>query len=129
MAANSKHYGDIYEWLIKVVESCVTKDQHFVARKLVRQFQTTNLKTYNLPVKATSVMYRKLEEVILDNLNKILRMTEPPQGDVIPHHTVYPANNPPWNTNHENRIDTPPEGVKLIGTKTDPDKGYYGPLS
>ena len=128
MAANSKHYGDIYEWLIKVVKSCVTKDQHFVARKLVRRFQHEKLKTYYLPTDTVTEMYNKLDETLMDNFNKILRMTEPPLGDVI-NHTVYPANNPPWNTSHENRISSPPKEVKLIGTKTDPDKGYYGPLS
>ena len=39
MAANSKHYGDVTNWIEKVIESCETPLQELTARKLVRQFE------------------------------------------------------------------------------------------
>ena len=146
MAANSKKVEDIYLWLIKVLESCVTKDQHFVARKLVRRFQYEEIRKYYIMVDVHNEMCNKLDEAIRDGLNRILqgeiikdrmttnpeypyndpwwgstpedikrwlnyneenkkiieywnsRMTDPPPGSNHYAHTVYPQNNPPWNT-------------------------------
>lgn len=39
MAASSKHYGDVTNWIEKVIESCNTPLQEITARKLVRQFE------------------------------------------------------------------------------------------
>lgn len=39
MAATSKHYGDVSNWILKVIESCETQSQEIAARKLVQLFQ------------------------------------------------------------------------------------------
>jgi hypothetical protein len=38
MAATSKHYGDVAIWIEKVIDSCETREQDQVARKLINQF-------------------------------------------------------------------------------------------
>lgn len=68
MAANSKHYGDVYLWLIKVIMSCETHDQHFNARAMIRRFQYDILKTYNLPVSVSTEIHNKLDEAINEGL-------------------------------------------------------------
>jgi hypothetical protein len=40
MAASSKHYGDVVNWLEKVIDSCETPLQELTARRLVRLFET-----------------------------------------------------------------------------------------
>jgi hypothetical protein len=40
MAASSKHYGDVVNWLEKVIDSCETPLQELTARKLVRLFES-----------------------------------------------------------------------------------------
>jgi hypothetical protein len=95
MAANSKKVEDIYLWLIKVLESCVTKDQHFVARKLVRRFRHEEFKKYNLCIGVSTEMHNKLDKAIRDGLNRILlgeRMTDNPE---------YPYNDPWWKSTPE----------------------------
>jgi hypothetical protein len=39
MAATSKHYGDVYKWLEKVIDSCTTPLQESSARRLIRLFR------------------------------------------------------------------------------------------
>lgn len=43
MAAKSKHYGDVYEWIKQVIDSCKTTIQLHHANKLIRQYS----KQYN----------------------------------------------------------------------------------
>ena len=38
MAATSKHYGDVYKWLEKIIDSCTTPLQESSARRLIRLF-------------------------------------------------------------------------------------------
>ena len=38
MENRSAHYGDIKNWVEKVINSCETYQQTFVARKLIRNF-------------------------------------------------------------------------------------------
>jgi hypothetical protein len=38
MVSNSKHYGDVRLWIIKIIDSCQTPQQLNVASKLVRNF-------------------------------------------------------------------------------------------
>jgi hypothetical protein len=38
MENRSAHYGDISKWVEKVIESCETYQQTFVARRLIRNF-------------------------------------------------------------------------------------------
>jgi hypothetical protein len=39
MAATSNHYGDVTNWIEKVIDSCETSSQEVAARRLVRQFE------------------------------------------------------------------------------------------
>jgi hypothetical protein len=39
MAATSNHYGDVANWIEKVIDSCETPSQEAAARRLVRQFE------------------------------------------------------------------------------------------
>ena len=39
MAASSKHYGDVANWIETVIDSCKTPRQVSVARKLVNNFE------------------------------------------------------------------------------------------
>ena len=39
MAATSKHYGDIYRWIEKVIDSCTSPFQEVAARKLIYNFR------------------------------------------------------------------------------------------
>jgi hypothetical protein len=99
MAANSKKVEDIYLWLIKVLESCVTKDQHFTARKLVRRFQHEEIKKYNLCIGVSTEMYNKLDEAIRDGLNRILQ--DEIIKDRMTTHPEYPYNDPWWGSTPE----------------------------
>jgi hypothetical protein len=38
MENRSTHYGDISKWIEKVIDSCETYQQTFVARRLIRNF-------------------------------------------------------------------------------------------
>lgn len=38
MAAHSNHYGDVFNWIIKVINSCDQYPQIFTAHKLVDNF-------------------------------------------------------------------------------------------
>jgi hypothetical protein len=42
MAANSNHYGDVYNWILKVIESCDQYPQIFTAHRLVDNFCSMN---------------------------------------------------------------------------------------
>ena len=35
MAAKSNHYGDVYNWIERVIDSCTTPQQEITARKLI----------------------------------------------------------------------------------------------
>ena len=58
MAASSKHYGDVTNWIEKVIESCETPQQEIAARKLVRQFE---------------ILYRDIDREVNWNLSRRLR--------------------------------------------------------
>ena len=38
MENRSTHYGDIAKWIEKVIDSCETREQTFVTKKLIRNF-------------------------------------------------------------------------------------------
>ena len=38
MAANSKHWADVLEWLYKIIDSCVTVQQILATKRLVRLY-------------------------------------------------------------------------------------------
>jgi hypothetical protein len=39
MSAKSKHYGDVADWIVEIINSCNHPLQEIVAKKLVRQFR------------------------------------------------------------------------------------------
>jgi hypothetical protein len=39
MASNSKHYGDVFNWIKRVVDSSITIDQIQSANKLIENFE------------------------------------------------------------------------------------------
>ena len=45
MAANSNHYGDVYNWILKVIDSCDQYPQIFTAHHLVDNFCNMNYPT------------------------------------------------------------------------------------
>ena len=49
MAANSNHYGDVFNWIMKVIDSCDQYPQIFTAHRLVDNFcnmEYSSLKLY-----------------------------------------------------------------------------------
>jgi len=38
MGANSKHYLDVRQWIIKVIDSCITVSQVISAKKLIKAY-------------------------------------------------------------------------------------------
>ena len=58
MAASSRHYGDIANWIEKIIESCETPQQEMAARKLVRQFE---------------ILYRDIDQQLNWDLSRRLR--------------------------------------------------------
>ena len=58
MGANSSHYGDVFNWVMKVIESCDQYPQIFTAHKLVDNF--------------CSVKYPTLEWYEKSNMNRYL---------------------------------------------------------
>jgi hypothetical protein len=38
MEKRSTHYGDVAKWIEKVIDSCETREQTFVAKRLIRNF-------------------------------------------------------------------------------------------
>ena len=59
MASSSKHYGDVTNWIEKVIESCETPQQEIAARKLVRQFE---------------ILYRDIDRELNFDLSRRLRV-------------------------------------------------------
>jgi hypothetical protein len=41
MKKRSRHYGDIANWIEKVIDSCKTRDQVFSCQKLIHNFENT----------------------------------------------------------------------------------------
>jgi hypothetical protein len=45
MAASSNHYGDVFNWVMKVIDSCDQYPQIFTAHRLVDNFCSTKYPT------------------------------------------------------------------------------------
>ena len=45
MEQRSTHYGDISNWIEKVIDSCETREQTFTTRQLVRNFEKQLMRT------------------------------------------------------------------------------------
>jgi hypothetical protein len=70
MAAKSNHYGDVYNWIMEVIDSCNEYSQIFTVRKLVDNFCIMNypsLKWYE-----KSNLNRKLIIAVHDKQRQLL---------------------------------------------------------
>lgn len=79
MAATSKHYGDVANWISKVIESCETLEQERTARNLVCQFESVYYRgmdhstfwsiSQKLRAQMDTKFYAMLDKKIKDNAN------------------------------------------------------------
>ena len=80
MASSSRHYGDIVNWIEKVIESCETPQQEVAARKLVRQFETLY---HDIDQQLGYVLSRglrnKLDEKFYTRIHKNIESTQTPE--------------------------------------------------
>lgn len=140
MAAKSNLNGDVYLWLIKVIESCTTPLQLIGARRMVTLFSN------RLPFELMTTLHRDLrdrlsiqntpdlhspqgytrEDSLPMSMGDVTPEKDPPPGVVTAPMSMgdsgwksaSPVEKKFWNMKH-----------KRNGWKTNPDKGYYGPLS
>jgi hypothetical protein len=70
MAANSNHYGDVFNWVLKVIESCDQYPQIFTAHKLVDNFCSTEYPTLEWYEKSN--MNRDLISAVHDKQRQLL---------------------------------------------------------
>jgi hypothetical protein len=70
MAANSNHYGDVYKWIMKVIDSCDQYPQIFTAHRLVDNF--CNMKYSSLKLYEKSNMNRDLISAVHDKQLQLL---------------------------------------------------------
>jgi hypothetical protein len=70
MAANSNHYGDVYNWILKVIDSCDQYPQIFTAHRLVDNFcnmEYSSLKLYekwNMNADLISAVHDKQRQLL-----------------------------------------------------------------
>lgn len=72
MEKRSKHYGDVTKWVEKVIDSCQTYEQTFVARRLIWNFDRQLRKEKNylkISQSTTDVLRYKIDQVV-SNLKK-----------------------------------------------------------
>lgn len=72
MEKRSKHYGDVTKWIEKVIDSCQTYEQTFVARRLVWNFDRQLRKEKNylkISASTTDVLRYKIDQIVR-NLKK-----------------------------------------------------------
>ena len=72
MEKRSKHYGDVTKWIEKVIDSCQTYEQTFVARRLVWNFDRQLRKEKNylkISDSTTDVLRYKIDQIVR-NLKK-----------------------------------------------------------
>ena len=70
MAATSNHYGDVYKWIHKVIDSCNQYNQIFTAHRLVDNF--CNMKYLSLEWYEKSNMNRDLISAVHDKQRELL---------------------------------------------------------
>ena len=70
MAANSNHYGDVFNWVMEVIESCDQYPQIFTAHRLVDNF--CNIEYPSLEWYEKSNMNRDLISAVHDKQRKLL---------------------------------------------------------
>lgn len=80
MASTSKHYGDVANWIEKIIDSCETPQQEVAARKLVRQFETLY---HDIDRQLGCVLSRslrnKLDEKFYTRIHKNIESSQTPE--------------------------------------------------
>ena len=61
MASTSKHYGDVVNWIEKVINSCETPLQEVTAKKLIYQFE---LQYREIDIKLNFQLSRRLRDTL-----------------------------------------------------------------
>lgn len=75
MAAESKHYGDVANWIEKVIDSCVHPVQEIVARKLVSNFEKQLLRLNidrDVYFELSRRLQHRLDDIVYTRLEKRL---------------------------------------------------------
>lgn len=68
----SKHYGDVAKWVESVIDSCVTIEQVWSARKLVRNFERQMYKHGTIRWSVIPPLEGKVK-VMIDKLSRRVR--------------------------------------------------------
>jgi hypothetical protein len=75
MAAESRHYGDVANWIEKVIDSCVHPVQEIAARKLVRNFEKQLLRlniNRDVYFELSRRLQHRLDDIVYTRLEKRL---------------------------------------------------------
>ena len=74
MAAISKHYGDVANWIEKVIDSCEHPLQESAARKLIRLFEKKYFGTLDdrACIEVARSLNHRLDEKLFGRLDKKL---------------------------------------------------------
>ena len=72
MENRSKHYGDVAKWVESVIDSCVTIEQAWSARKLVRNFERQMYKHGTIRWSVIPPLEGKVK-VMIDKLSRRVR--------------------------------------------------------
>lgn len=74
MAAISKHYGDVANWIEKVIDSCEHPLQESAARKLIRLFEKQYVGTLDdrAFIEVSQSLNHRLDEKLFGRLDKKL---------------------------------------------------------
>jgi hypothetical protein len=70
MAASSNHYGDIFNWIMRVIDSCDQYPQIFTAHKLVDNFCSKDYPTLewyeksNMNIELISAVHGKQHQLL-----------------------------------------------------------------
>jgi hypothetical protein len=68
MENRSTHYGDISNWIEKVIDSCETREQTFTAKKLISNFAK------QLRTKSPDKYWNNYQYTVIDPLNDLVRI-------------------------------------------------------
>ena len=78
MAAISKHYGDVANWIEKVIDSCEHPLQESAARKLIRLFEKNYAAEFEMPVylEISRRLNHRLDDKTFGRLEKNIKQHE-----------------------------------------------------
>jgi hypothetical protein len=62
MAANSKHYGDVYRWIQGIIDSCTQTSQEGVVKNLIDQFCNNLEQSGEVDIDTIHEMKKELKE-------------------------------------------------------------------